>query len=147
MLSILSISSCKKENSDSNSQDLTSVEESAIAGETFADAFSDISSLSSENDGLFSITESSFQAMPAPAALSNSCTSLTISPQGKIWPKTITLDFGTGCTVENITRKGKIIAIFTDRFRNTGAKISVTFENFYVNDHKIEGIKTIINNG
>jgi hypothetical protein len=146
-IAAISISSCKKDSQTSDNQDLTSVEESAVASETFADAFADLSSLSAESDVLFSISESGFQTMSAPAALSTSCAVITISPQGNVWPKTITMDFGTGCTLENVTRKGKIIAVFTDRFKNAGAKITVTFDNFYVNDHKIEGTKIITNNG
>lgn len=85
--------------------------------------------------------------MDAPAATSNSCFTLTISPKDNTWPKTLTLDFGTGCTIDNITRKGKIIAVFADRFKNPGAKVTVNFENFQVNDHKIEGTSIISNNG
>ena len=146
-IAAISISSCKKDSQTSDNQDLTSVEESAVASETFTDAFADLSSLSAESDVLFSTSESGFQTMSAPAALSTSCAVITISPQGNVWPKTITMDFGTGCTYENVTRKGKIIAVFTDRFKNAGAKITVTFDNFYVYDHKIEGTKIITNNG
>lgn len=142
----ITVSSCKKETPDPDSQDLTSVEESAIASEIVSDTFTDISSLSSENDGIIS-SSGGFQTLDAPDIISNSCGEVSISPLNGSWPKTLTIDFGSGCTVENLTRKGKIIAVFTDRFKNTGAKITVTFENFQVNDHKIEGTKTITNNG
>ena len=149
MLSIISItiSSCKKDSQDNDTKDLTSVEESAVAGETFSESFTDVSTLSVENDGLFMGTESGFQVMGIPEAFSNSCAVVTILPKDNTWPKTLTVNFGEGCTVENITRKGKIIAVFSDRFKNPGAKITVTFENFYVNDHKIEGTKIITNKG
>lgn len=143
----ISISSCKKEEPVNDVQDLTSVEESAMAGETFFDAFADLSSLAAENDGLFSVAENGFQIKDAPPAVSNACGEVSISPLNNTWPKTLTLDFGDGCTVENVFRKGKIRAIFSDRFKNTGAKITVSFDNFQVNDHKIEGTKTITNNG
>jgi hypothetical protein len=149
MLGIISItiSSCKKESQVTDDQDLTSVEESAIAGENLSDLFTDMSSLSSENDGLFSTSGSDFQIKDVADAMSNSCGEVSISPLTNTWPKTMTIDFGDGCTEENMTRKGKIIAVFTDRFKNTGAKVTVTFENFQVNEHKIEGTKIIRNNG
>lgn len=143
----ISISSCKKDSPVTDEQDLTSVEESAIAGENIADLFTDMSSLASENDGLFSASGSDFQIKDVADAISNSCGEVSISPLTNTWPKTLTIDFGDGCTVGDLTRKGKIIAVFTDRFKNTGAQVTVTFENFQVNDHKIEGTKIIRNNG
>ena len=140
------LSYCKKESQDTDSQDLTSVEESAIASEIISDTFTDMSSLSSANDGLFS-SVSGFQIMDAPDLISNSCGEVSLSPLNNTWPKTLTVDFGDGCTFENVTRKGKIMAVFTDRFKNPGAKITVTFENFQVNDHKMSGTKIITNNG
>ena len=36
-----------------------------------------------------------------------SCASVNINPLGSTWPKTMTIDFGTGCTAPNgVTRKG-----------------------------------------
>ena len=85
--------------------------------------------------------------MDVPDAISDACGQVSISPMTNTWPKTLTIDFAAGCTADNITRKGKIIAVFTDRFQNPGAKVSVSFENFFINDHHIEGTKTIVNNG
>lgn len=140
-------SSCKKESLVIDNEDLASVEESAIANEIISDTFTDMSSLSSENDGIFGTAENGFQIMDSPELISNSCGEVSISPLNATWPKTLTINFGDGCTFENITRKGKIVAVFSDRFKNPGAKITVSFENFQVNDHKIEGTKTITNNG
>ena len=88
MVAIFSItlSSCKKESQDTEMQDLTSVEESAVASETYFDTFADISSLSTENDGLFSTSGSAFQIMDASSAISTSCAIISISPQNGTWP-------------------------------------------------------------
>lgn len=144
---LLTIASCKKDSQQADNQDLVSVEESAIANENISDTFSDLNSLSVESDGLFGVSGSGFQIMDVPDAISDACGQVSISPMTNTWPKTLTIDFGAGCTVENITRKGKIIAVFSDRFQNPGAKVSVSFENFFINDHHIEGTKTITNNG
>jgi len=65
------------------------------------------------------------------------------------WPKTVTIDFGSaGCEgpFGNI-RKGKIIINISNRYLKQGSVRIVTFEDFYVNDFKVEGTKTIINEG
>jgi hypothetical protein len=57
---------------------------------------------------------------------------------------TIVIDFGTGCTdPRGNIRKGKIIIIFTGARLQIGNSITITFENFSVNDVKIEGTRTV----
>lgn len=62
---------------------------------------------------------------------------------------TITIDFGTnGILGKNgKTRKGKIIIKFTGGYKTAGSAISQTFDNYYVNGKKIEGSRSITNNG
>lgn len=65
------------------------------------------------------------------------------------WPKTVSIDFGTeGCEgpFGNI-RKGKIIINITDRYLKQGSVRAVIFEDFYINDFKVEGTKTVTNEG
>ena len=65
------------------------------------------------------------------------------------WPKTVTINFGSeGCEgpFGNI-RKGVITIIVTDRYIKQGSVRTVTFNDFYVNDFKIEGTKTVTNEG
>lgn len=145
-MAALSFQACKKESPDSDSQAMTSVEESAQAEDDFTDSFSEISNLSAESSLLLSADGNTFSTS-AEAAFSNSCISVNISPSGPAWPKTVTLDFGSGCSADNVTRKGKIVAVFTDRFKNTGAKVTISYDGYYVNNRKIEGSKTITNNG
>ncbi len=66
-----------------------------------------------------------------------------------VWPKTVTIDFGTSnCTGNNgVNRRGKIIVVVSDRYRNPGSVLTVTTDNYYVNDHKVDGVKTLTNNG
>jgi len=65
------------------------------------------------------------------------------------WPKTVTIDFGSeGCQgpFGNV-RKGVIIIIISDRYLKPGSVRTVTLEDFYINDFKIEGTKTVTNEG
>ncbi len=75
----------------------------------------------------------------------NSCASVVVS-QGA-FPKTITLDFGTGCTNpnSNITRSGIIHILLSDSFRLTGSTAVMTFDQYYVNGYHKEGIITWTN--
>ncbi len=79
------------------------------------------------------------------------CATVTVNPAwpDSTFPKTVTIDFGTtNCTgTDGKLRRGKIVYTISDRYRNAGCVISVTPENYYVNDYKVEGSKTITNNG
>jgi hypothetical protein len=74
-----------------------------------------------------------------------SCATVTVSPGA--FPKTITLDFGTGCTNpnSNIERSGIVHIVLSDSFRLTGSTAIMTFENYYVNGYKKEGTITWTN--
>lgn len=78
-----------------------------------------------------------------------SCATVTVSPMDPgVFPKTMTIDFGAGCTSPNgITRKGKLIATLSGPIRTSGTSIAVTFDNYFVNNYKLEGAYTITNNG
>jgi len=83
------------------------------------------------------------------AAKMTSCAAVTLSPADLVtFPKTMTIDFGTGCTSSNnVLRKGKIIANMSGRIRTAGTVITVTFDGYYVNGFKLEGTYVITNNG
>ena len=63
------------------------------------------------------------------------------------YPKTLTLDFGTGCTsADGIMRKGKLIYLFSGPLLLPGATASVSFNQYIVNGYGILGTYTITNN-
>lgn len=60
--------------------------------------------------------------------------------------KVVTLDFGTGCIgPDGKERKGQIIINYTQRLYRPGAQLSITLQNYSVDDVQIEGTKTITN--
>lgn len=71
------------------------------------------------------------------------CATITLSPNATETAGTITVDFGTGCTRGQVTRKGKIIITYEGARRSVGSIHTVTFDNFYVNGSKIEGTRTV----
>ena len=64
-------------------------------------------------------------------------------------PKSITIDWGTSnCSCnDGKQRRGKIITTFTGSYYAQGTVITHTPVDYYVNNHKIEGTKTITNMG
>lgn len=69
---------------------------------------------------------------------------------GEFWPRNWTLDYGSEnceCYYSGNTKRGKINVTLSDWWRNEGSLRKITFEDFYLNDNKLEGIKTILNTG
>lgn len=64
-------------------------------------------------------------------------------------PRTMTLDFGSeNCTAANgRLRRGRIIVSYTGRYRDQGTVITITPENYYVNNNRVQGTKTVTNLG
>jgi len=81
--------------------------------------------------------------------VADSCPTISVShPPAGIWPKTITIDYGTGCTGFNDnTRSGRIIIEVTGPRREEGSKRTVSFDNYFFNDIKVEGTKVFENLG
>jgi hypothetical protein len=78
------------------------------------------------------------------------CATISVSPKdSSIWPKTVSIDYGTtGCIgLNGYVRKGKISYTIDKKLLTTGAKIIVNFDNYSVNGYKLEGVYTITNNG
>jgi len=90
----------------------------------------------------------SLHSKEANAILSGSCPPIvTYSPAPNVYPRTETVDWGTGCTNANgITRSGKIIRTYTDTLANKGARLITRYDNYFINGVKIEGKATINHN-
>lgn len=75
--------------------------------------------------------------------------SVIITLDTTVSPKVLTVDYGnTNCTCnDGKTRRGKIITTFTGSYLAPGTVITHTPDNYYVNDIKYEGVKTVTNMG
>jgi hypothetical protein len=71
----------------------------------------------------------------------DSCPTITVTPLTPgTFPKTITINYGTGCSgFYNSTRSGKIIIVVTGKRNSIGSTRTTTFENYYFNGIKVEG--------
>ncbi len=137
---IFSINSCKK--SKLNKQTTTTMD-NGTAENMFADVFKVV------NDAAQNTGEVNKTSVSGSSGLCWDTITIDRPFPDTTFPKTIIIDFGTignYCT-DGRTRKGKIVAVFTGRYRNAGTVITVTPQNYYVNGHKVEGSKTITNKG
>jgi hypothetical protein len=74
-----------------------------------------------------------------------SCATLGVTPATG-FPKTLTIDFGSGCTSANgVIRSGKITVVLSDSLRRPGSTAVMTFTNYFVNGFKKEGTVTWTN--
>ncbi len=144
--------SCKKDSnsggSANNSTDLEIAQDNTLSESTYNDVTTmvDQAALS----GGVSIVPSSMesgQSSQNTSTLLSACASLTIDTVNS--PHSITIDFGTtNCLcIDTRNRRGKIIATWTGQYRDAGTVVSVTFDNYAVNDNQISGTKTVTNMG
>ncbi|GAB3194375.1 hypothetical protein GCM10027293_02510 [Pontibacter aydingkolensis] len=64
--------------------------------------------------------------------------------------RTLTIDFGTtNCTCrDGLNRRGKIIAVFDGKYGEVGSSVTITPQNYFVNDNQLTGtkVKTYLGN-
>ena len=135
---IFSFLSCNKQSGlDQASENVA--DDNAVGDAVFEDISNTVDvadiTLSNYQDGIYGKS----------SVVSDSCPSVTIDhPTDAIWPKTITIDYGSGCTgFYDNTRSGKIAIVVTGPRKTTGSVRTITFDNYFFNGIKVEGTKTI----
>jgi hypothetical protein len=126
--------SCRRSVRDED-RDTKAAEDFALADV----AYNDISNLLTE----VMESESGLRA----ASLNLGCATVTVDTLA--FPMTVTIDFGTTNCVggDGRSRRGIINATFTGKYRDSLTVITITPNNYYLNDHKIEGTKVVTNKG
>jgi hypothetical protein len=141
-IAIFSFSSCNKQ----AGLDQTSVnvaDDEAVGDVVFEDISNTVDvadiTLSNYQDGTYGKS----------VTVSDSCPSVTIDhPSDAVWPKTITVDYGNGCTgFYDNTRSGKIVIVVTGPGKTVGSKRTITFDNYFFNGIRVEGTRTVENMG
>jgi len=89
--------------------------------------------------------------MPSGATLAYKTSATTGSPCATVTHSgnTITIDFGASDCMckDGRNRRGKIIVNYTGAYTDAGSVHTITFDNFYQNDNKVTGLKTVTNMG
>ena len=145
-LAVLSFSSCKKDSSsaviDQTSMNLA--DDDAVADVVYEDVFSTADNATIILDQM----EKSLDGKSV-TVMTDSCPTITITrPGANLWPKIVTIDYGTTCTgINDNVRSGKIVIEVTSPRLQAGSKRTVTFVNYFFNGIKVEGTKVLENMG
>ncbi|WP_264535000.1 hypothetical protein [Flavobacterium sp. N1736] len=68
------------------------------------------------------------------------CAVITVeTPNGTAYPKVFTVDYGTGCTINQLTRKGKLKITLTGAVITTGSKMTIERIDYSIAGLKLEG--------
>ena len=137
---LATFTACKKEKDDLN--DTTSASDSE-QGETFSNDVMNIADNAAKTGSAGFRTSSAEEAYEA----MSQCATVTHDTVAN--PRSLIIDFGTSncLCADGRNRRGKIIVTYTGRYFTTGSVKTMTFDNFYRNDNKLEGLRTITNNG
>jgi hypothetical protein len=135
---MLTVTSCRKGKDDNNTtttaEDKLSASDNALADQTFDDA-------QNNADKAMNVSNGGSMGLKTTAGCSATVTHST---------DTTIIDFGpVNCTgAGGRTRRGKIIVVHTGgHYADSGHSHTITFDNFYLNDNKITGYKTVTNMG
>ena len=141
---ILSFVSCQKDKSTVEQASINIADDDAVSDAVFEDIFSTTDNAEIILDQFVKSGDSKSMLI-----LTDSCPAITIAhPEADIWPKIVTVDFGTGCSgFYDNTRSGRIIIEITGPRLEAGTKRTITFEDYYFNGIRVEGTKVIENTG
>ena len=129
-LALLMLTACRKEKEETPDLDYTSASDNARAEDAFSDMLAQVD-----------------QAVVA-NGLRDLCDP-TVTFDTTASPRTITLDFGAvNCTtITGRLRRGKVQVSYTGRYRDVGTVITITPEDYYLNNMRVQGTKTVTNMG
>jgi hypothetical protein len=136
-LVVITFFSCTKLKSLLDTTSTNIAADDAVTTVAFDDVYNTVDNATTilENTGL----------LKGEMVLADSCPTITVTnPLTGTYPKTVTIDYGTGCTgFHGSTRSGKIVIVVTDKRNVVGATRTVTFNNYYFNGIKMEGTKVL----
>jgi hypothetical protein len=138
----LLLSACKRDKDEDPDADTSIASDNALAERSFSDAqrISEEAADGSLTSFLNPVNGDSRQLLSA-------CATITFDSSST--PGIITIDFGTtNCLCsDGRYRRGIINVAYTGAYRDSASVHTITFNNYYVNDNKLTGTKTVTNMG
>ena len=132
--------SCRENNTDAVQESIQSAEDNALAENEFSAIFDYVEDQGENNslDGAVIQKDPSVQGLSDLLPL---CATVTKDSLNKL----ILINFGTdNCLCKDGRyRRGVVMAQFDGKWKEIGSSVAVTLEDYYVNDRKITGTKTI----
>lgn len=138
-------SSCRKDKN--NDPDEKDNDTSSAGDQSLASSIdNDMTSIGDEAGRTYTV--SSFKTSGVDGLLAASCATVTVDSSAAP-ARTITVNFGTSNCLCNDGRyrRGSIVYSFTGKYRDSLTVITVTPQNYFVNDNQVTGSKTITNQG
>lgn len=127
------VSSCTREEQTTENVDSDMVATSMIADFTSELDFNAGIEIASNNSSFSSRNSNEINTFP-------SCATVTVNNATPgVFPKIFTVDFGTGCTNNGITRSGILTITLSGYVMANGSTMTIERNNYYVNLKKIEG--------
>jgi hypothetical protein len=145
---IILITACKKDSSSSSSSsDNGNAANMSANGATADNAYDDAFNIAMKAGNDNSLVASIEHQNSGSTTLGGSyCASVTFKGKVGVFPDTLVVDFGSGCTsTDGITRSGSITYIFSEKLKTIGSTISATFTNYKVNGYQLGGTYSITN--
>ena len=138
---VISISSCKKDKSDAD-YDYSMATDMSLAENTMEEV-----TKMADQAGDYGQLMTYRNSAPATVTVIG-CAAVTIENVTATIKK-MTLDFGaTDVTcIDGKRRRGKIFVQYEGNYRDANHEHTISFENYFVNDYKIEGTRKITNTG
>lgn len=125
--------SCTKEEDIKDNVDSEMVASKMLSDFTSELDFNSGLDIASTNSSLTNKTTNEPSALP-------DCATVTVNNATPgVFPKIFTINFGTGCTQNGLTRSGILTITLSDYVMNTGATMTIERNNYFVNLRKIEG--------
>ena len=140
-LVILSLNSCKKEDSKTSSQKPTNVDNNSVLAER---SFNDLGTIA---DNAMKSGKSMQTSGLTFKQSENTCMTITLNLS--IVPYVLTIDFGANnCLCQDGQyRRGKVIVSYSSFTMDSLTTVTTTLENYFVNDNQILGTRVVKYNG
>jgi hypothetical protein len=141
----LSLTACKKDSKPSSDSDVTAAQDNSLAESNYNDVNTmvDASASAGTNFTFRMATDGNAREQ----SLFSGCAQVTVDTSNTT--RKIVIDFGTSncMCVDQRSRRGKIIATWTGRYRDSGTVVNISFDNYFVNDNQIKGTHKTTNKG
>ena len=133
--------SCNKEKIETTATSEETTGQEAQEGTDVGDEVSNIADNAAKGQnitGRYASNQEQYEAL-------SGCAVITRDTVNRI----ITIDFGTSNCLgaDGRNRRGKIIVNYTGSYFEQGSVKTITFDNYYRNDNKVEGTRTVTNTG
>ncbi|MBS1564476.1 MAG: hypothetical protein JST39_08795, partial [Bacteroidetes bacterium] len=148
--------SCKKDSNSSpnpetsspaNDSAMTMSTSAATTDNTYNDTY-DVLALTASNNNYLNVRQATEGGREQGVDSVPGCTTITVTPADLYtYPKTVVVDFGSGCTGwYGVTRSGKITYTLSNMLKLPGTTVTAVYNNYKVNGFKVEGSYSLTNN-